>query len=136
MGLETFACEKCGQKLKRRNSATAAHAPTGGAISTPGDSDNRSKRTAIAIGVLVLAAIGLFMSAFTTTTVLNGSGTIWIGVVVAGIGTALAFFFGAANWVRVIAAICLALGLISAFNIEHQLTQKRNEISNIFNNGP
>lgn len=137
VGLDEFACNKCGHKLKRLGAKTAASSQTGRMTApAPGNPANKGKKTGIAIGVLVLAAIGLFMSTFTTTTVMNGSGTIWIGVVVAGIGTAIAFFLGAANWVRVIAAICLALGLFSAFYIEHELTQKRTEISNIFKNGP
>lgn len=88
------------------------------------------------IGVLILAAIGLFMSTFTTTTLLSGSGTIWVGVAVAGTGAALAFFLGAANGIRVTAAICLAISLASAFYIEHELDQKRHEISKIFDSHP
>jgi len=48
-------------------------------------------------------------------------------------GTAVAFFMGAATWVRAVAALCLAIALFNAFYMEHQLSNKRNEISQIFN---
>ncbi len=76
------------------------------------------------------------MSAFTSVSLMSGSGTVWVGVAIAAVSVALAFFLGATNGVRVTASICLALGLASALYIEHQLDQKRTEMSNIFKNGP
>jgi hypothetical protein len=64
----------------------------------------------------------------------SGSGQVWTGVAIAGVGTAVAFFLGAANWVRVIAIICLVAGLANAVYIETQLSEKRSELSEIFDN--
>jgi hypothetical protein len=41
---------------------------------------------------------------------------------------------GAAPWVRVVAAVRLAVALFNAFYMEQQLSNKRNEISQIFHN--
>lgn len=51
---------------------------------------------------------------------------------VAAAGTAVAFLMGATNGVRVVAALCLGLSLFSAFYMEKQLSDKRNEISQMF----
>ena len=56
------------------------------------------------------------------------------GVGVVAAGTAVAFFMRATKWVRVAAALCLAFSLFNAFYMEKQLSDKRNEISQIFNN--
>jgi hypothetical protein len=97
------------------------------------DTANRSKQTAIAIGVCVLAGIGLVMS-MQSVSLLTGTGSLWTGVGVAAAGTAAAFFLGAAKWVRVVAALCLAFSVFNAIYMDNQLSQKRSEISEIFNN--
>jgi hypothetical protein len=102
----------------------------GVAISAPA---NNSKNAAVAVGVCVLVVIGLVMS-MQSVSLLSGSGTIWMGVGFVAAGTAVAFFLGAAAWIRVIAALCLAFALFSAVYMEKQLSDKRNEISQIFNN--
>jgi Protein of unknown function (DUF2510) len=91
-----------------------------------------STKPAVAVGVCVLVAIGLVMS-MQSVSLLSGSSTVWIGVGFVAAGTAVAFFLGAASWVRVIAALCLAFALFSAVYMEKQLSDKRNEISQIFN---
>ncbi|WP_254849349.1 hypothetical protein [Mycobacterium sp. GA-1841] len=47
-------------------------------------------------------------------------------------GTAVAFFLGAAKWVRIVAAVLLALALVNAIYIENEMSNKRNEISQMF----
>lgn len=98
----------------------------------PADS-NKSKLAAVAVGVCVLVVIGLIMS-MQSVSLLSGSGPIWIGVGFVAAGTAVAFFMGAATWVRVVAALRLAFALFNAVYMEKQLSDKRNEISQIFNN--
>ena len=111
--------------------------PAGVSCSAPGPTEaeksNNSKKTAVAIGVCVLVVIGLVMS-MQSVSLLTGTGPVWTGVGVVAAGTAVAFFMGAAKWVRVVAALCLALSLFNAFYMENQLSEKRNEISQIFNN--
>lgn len=96
------------------------------------DKAGNSKKAAVAIGVGVLVVIGLVMS-MQSVSLLSGSGPIWTGVGFVAAGTAVAFFMGATKRVRVVAALCLALSLYNAFYIEKQLSDKRNEISQIFN---
>jgi hypothetical protein len=108
-------------------SPSVAPAPTGT------DATSKSKQTAVAIGVCVLAGIGLVMS-MQSVSLLTGTGSLWTGVGVAAAGTAAAFFLGAAKWVRVVAALCLAFSIFNAFYMENQISEKRNELSEIFDN--
>jgi hypothetical protein len=101
-------------------------------VGVPADS-NKSNLAAVAVGVCVLVVIGLIMS-MQSVSLLSGSGPIWIGVGFVAAGTAVAFFMVAATWVRVVAALCLAFALFNAVYMEKQLSDKRNEISQIFNN--
>lgn len=103
--------------------------PTG----TPSAESDKAKKIGIAIGVLVLSVIGLVMSQ-QPVSLFSGSGQVWTGVALAGVGTAVAFFLGAAKWARVIAIICLVAGLANAIYIETQLSEKRAELTKIFNN--
>ena len=97
------------------------------------DDSDHSKQTAVAIGVLVLAGIGLVMS-MQSASLLTGTGSIWMGVGIVGAGVAVAFFMRAAGWVRVVASVLLALALFSAFYMEHQISEKRDEITQMFDN--
>jgi hypothetical protein len=80
-----------------------------------------SKRTAIAVGVSVLAIVGLAMS-MQSVSLLTGSSPVWTGVAIVGVATAVAFFMGAGTWVRAVAAALLAVALLNAFYIESQLS--------------
>lgn len=99
-------------------------------VGVPDDS-SKNKKTAVAIGVCVLAVVGLVMS-MQSVSLLTGSGPVWTGVAVVGVATAVAFFMGAATWVRVIAAVLLAISLLNAFYIENQLNEKRDELTHVF----
>jgi len=92
-----------------------------------------NKKTAVSIGVLILSAIGLFMT-MQSVSLFSGTGSIWTGVAVIAAGAAMSYFLGAAKWARVIALVCLVFGLLNAFYIEKQMSDKRNEISQIFDN--
>lgn len=106
----------------------------GTAWSAPAEADNSNsgKKAAVAVGVCVLVVIGLVMS-MQPVSLLTGSGPVWTGVAVVGAGTALAFFLRAATWVRVVAALLLAISVANGFYIENQLSQKRDEITHMFN---
>lgn len=101
--------------------------------SPPRPTRNNNREAAIGIGVVVLVVIGLVMT-MQSVSLMTGSGQIWTGVGMVGAGTALAFFMGAKKTIRVVAAICLAFALINAFYIESQMNEKRNQISEIFDN--
>lgn len=92
---------------------------------------NNSRKTAVAIGVCVLVVIGLVMS-MQSVSLLTGSGLVWTGVAVVAGGTAVAFFLGAATWVRIVAVLCLAFALFNAFYIENQMSNKRDELTHMF----
>lgn len=101
-------------------------------VGVPSSDSGKGKTTAVAIGVCVLVGIGLMMS-MQSVSLMTGSGPIWTGVGVVAAGTAIAFFMGAPKWVRVIAALVLALALVNAFYMENQLSEKRQELSHLFN---
>ncbi|MBP2454648.1 DUF2510 domain-containing protein [Mycolicibacterium lutetiense] len=98
---------------------------------TAPDKANNGKQAAVAAGVCVLVVIGLVMS-MQSVSLLTGSGPVWTGVAVVAAGTAVAFFLGAAKWVRIVAAVLLALALVNAIYIENEMSNKRNEISRMF----
>ncbi|OBF09938.1 DUF2510 domain-containing protein [Mycobacterium sp. ACS4331] len=95
------------------------------------DDSSRNKTTAVAIGVCVLAVVGLVMS-MQSASLLTGTGSIWTGVALAGVATAIAFFMGAATWVRVVSCVILAISLLNGFYMENQISEKRNELTQMF----
>jgi hypothetical protein len=109
--------------------------PAGGPNSIPArpgaDDSGDSRKTAVSIGVCVLAVVGLFMS-MQSVSLMTGSGPVWTGVAVVGGATALAFFLRGAKWVRVVAGVLLAISLVNAFYIENELSQKRDQITHEF----
>ncbi|MEW2481433.1 DUF2510 domain-containing protein [Mycobacterium sp. NPDC049093] len=109
---------------------TSWSGPASGPTAT--DKANSGKQAAVAAGVCVLVVIGLVMS-MQSVSLLTGSGPVWTGVAVVAAGTAVAFFLGAAKWVRIVAAVLLALALVNAIYIENEMSNKRNEISRMFN---
>lgn len=96
---------------------------------------SNSREQAIAVGVLILSGIGLVMS-MQSASLLTGTGSIWTGVALAGVGAAAAFFLGAAKWARIVAIVILVLALFSAGYMEKQISDKRNEISHMFDTSP
>lgn len=104
-----------------------------GPASEPGgvNRSSSSTKTAVAIGVCVLVVIGLVMS-MQSVSLITGSGPVWTGVGVVAAGTAVAFFLRAATWVRVVAVLVLALSLANAFYIEDQLSNKREQMTHLF----
>ncbi|ORX15159.1 hypothetical protein AWC32_14130 [Mycobacterium xenopi] len=109
--------------------------PAGASTVAPGarlvDDSSGSRKTAVSIGVGVLAVVGLFMS-MQSVSLMTGSGPVWTGVAVVGGAVALAFFLRAAKAVRVVACILLASSLSNAFYIENELSKKRDEITHTF----
>ena len=103
-----------------------AFAPT-----APVDDSSDSRKTAVSIGVGVLAVVGLFMS-MQSVSLMTGSGPVWTGVAVVGGAVALAFFLSAAKAARVVACILLAISVANAFYIENELSQKRDQITHVF----
>lgn len=91
-----------------------------------------SRSTATAVGVCVLSGIGLVMS-LQSTSLMNGTGNIWLGVALTAAGLAIAFFLRADTWVRTVAAVVLVIAVFSAGYMEKRLSDKRDEISHMFN---
>jgi hypothetical protein len=104
---------------------TPVGVPTGS-----GNGDN-GKKAAVAVGVCVLVVVGLVMS-MQSVSLLSGSGPIWIGVGIVAAGVAVSFFMGAATWVRIVAVLLLVVAVGNALYIENQLSNKRNELTQIF----
>lgn len=103
-------------------------------MAAPATSESSAgRRTAVAIGVCVLVGIGLVMS-MQSASLLTGTGPIWTGVGFVAAGTAVAFFLGAAKWVRVVASLLLALSLFNGLYMEKQISDKRDELSRVFDN--
>ncbi|ORB14303.1 DUF2510 domain-containing protein [Mycobacterium noviomagense] len=108
-----------------------ASAPNLPLAASPANGSSGSGKTAVSIGVGVLAVVGLFMS-MQSVSLMTGSGPVWTGVAVVGGAVALAFFLRAAKAARVVACILLAISLANAFYIENELSKKRDEITHTF----
>lgn len=83
--------------------------------------------------ILAGAVIGLIMS-LQSTTVLQGSGTIWTGFAIAGGASVAANWIlknGLPPWVRAVAVICAVLAFINAIAVENELDERRQEINDI-----
>lgn len=155
-GVDYVLCPECGATLKASATSTrlrcaqcraefpkssAKPAPRPAAKpprpplppAAPAQPSDGGRKGAVAGGVLVLAVVGLIMS-MQPVTMLTGSTMVWVGVAVAAAGTALAFFLRAQTWVRVVAALLLAVAVGNALTIENELSKKRGEFTNSFNN--
>lgn len=78
-----------------------------------------------------MIAVGLVMS-MQSASLMTGSTLVWTGVAVVAAGTAAAFILRGAMWVRIVAVIVLILALANAVYIETQLTERRNEMTRMF----
>jgi hypothetical protein len=85
---------------------------------------------AITAGV-VLVLIGAAMQ-FQSVSLLTGAGTLWIGAGLALGGVVMIFAFHGRTAIRAIAVIALVFCVGNVVYVEHQLTQKRQEIQQIF----
>lgn len=101
------------------------------AAPSPPTASTTGKKAAVAAGVCVLVVIGIIMT-LQPVSLISGSGIIWTGVAMTTGGTAVAFFLGGPIWVRVIACLALGFTLLGAFYTEHEMSVRRDELSNIF----
>lgn len=94
-------------------------------------SPNKGRKTAVGLGALVLGVVGLMMS-MQSVSLLTGSGPVWTGVAVVAGGLAAALFLSAANWARAVVAVMLVVSLGSAIYIEKQMSDRRDELTHLF----
>ena len=132
-----LVCPKCQSRLTipPGQSGRVKCADCGAVFPVPVIQSARSatdREKAVAIGVCVLAVIGLVISQ-QSVSLMTGSGIVWIGVALVGGALALAYFLGARTWVRVVAGIVLALTFFSACSTEHELELRRIQVRNTFN---
>ncbi|BBZ03544.1 hypothetical protein MCHIJ_29810 [Mycolicibacterium chitae] len=104
-----------------------------GEPSAEAEKNSKGKQTAVAVGVCLLVGIGLLMS-MQSVSLMSGSGPLWTGVGFVAAGLAVSFFLGAANWVRVVAVAVLLLALVNVLYVENEMDNRRNEISQLFDN--
>lgn len=124
----SFVCPKCGVRLVAAPGAAKSIrcGQCGAAFSSSAAVPAATKSPSATAGVCVLIAVGLVIS-LQPVTLLTGSTMVWIGVAIVGGGMALAFFLRAHGWVRVVAAIVLALALANALSVENQLSDRRQQ---------
>jgi hypothetical protein len=90
---------------------------------------------ALRAGALVLAVIGVCLAAFTTVSLASGMSTVWTGMALAIGGAVLAFAGRTGRATKIVCVVLATLAIVSAICDNHQLDQKRQEISNILNGG-
>jgi len=92
----------------------------------PLDHSGLSKKASAAIGVCILAAVGLFITMQSVS--VYGTGSLWFGVGMVAAGAAASFFLGAPTWVRVIAIMCLVFSLFNGVYLEKKVFDMRDAI--------
>ncbi|WP_301161074.1 DUF2510 domain-containing protein [Mycolicibacterium fortuitum] len=100
---------------------------------SPAADDRPSGRqNTVAVGVCALSIIG-FVISMQSVSLMTGTGQIWLGVGLTAVGVACAFFLGADTLVRVLSVVVLIVAAANALYVENQLSNKRTEISRMFN---
>lgn len=90
-----------------------------------------TKEAAVSLAAGVLVLIGGAMQ-FATVSVASGAGILIIGAVLVFGGFLLAAIGDAKVWLTIVALIVTGLCVLNVVSTEHQLDQRRQEISNIF----
>jgi hypothetical protein len=90
---------------------------------------------AFRVGALVLAVIDVCLAAFTTVSLASGMSTVWTGMTLAIGGAVLAFAGRTGRATKIVCVVLATLAIVSAIYGNHQLDQKRLDISNILNGG-
>ena len=91
----------------------------------------------VKFALIALGLVGAGIAMFTEVSVASGTGLVWTGAILAGVGAiGAAMFQRYVGWGVRIVCILLALAAIgSAMYDQHQVQQKRNEINQILNGG-
>lgn len=94
--------------------------------------DDRSRW--VSAGLMAGSVLGLFM-AFQSASLLTGTGSLWVGVGIAGAAAIAACILWRLLriWVPIVALIAVGLALLNVVYVEVQMQEKRQEISEIFN---
>lgn len=90
-------------------------------------------RATVSVVVFVAAAIG-FVMANQETSLLNGTTNLWIGAILAcaAVGGGWVFRAYVLTWVWVLAVVAAVLAVTNVLHVEHQMSERRDEISRIF----
>jgi hypothetical protein len=89
---------------------------------------NTTNTTAKDVAAILLGVLGLGMAGLQNTNLLEGTGKIWMGVVVAAMGVAIALALGARRGAQVLTVILLAFSLWCALWMENKMDQQRAEL--------
>jgi hypothetical protein len=95
--------------------------------------------TIASLGILGVASIGTYLAAFTSVSLLTGTGTVWAGValcVVALVAAVVWSVMSETKWLWIVCAALLIVAGSSAIYDEQQLNHQRQQIQQIFNDMP
>jgi hypothetical protein len=105
--------------------AWGVYAPLAPSTATTITIKNLSLVAAVVAGGL--AVIG-FVINIQPVSILSGSTTLWIGLVVAGLGVPIAFLGKAKLWVSIIVSLVVAFCLLNAIVTQHNLDDRRSQL--------
>ena len=83
--------------------------------------------------VLAAGLLGGALACFTQVSLLSGTGTVWVGVVIAMLALVVCAVARLGRVFLIVLAIVVALALSAAIYDEVQLSHKRHELSHLFN---
>lgn len=92
---------------------------------------------AVTFGLIALGVIGAALALFTQVSLASGTGTVWLGFVLAGLAVVGSFLIpGTPRWLKVTLTILALLALIGAIYDEHELSVKRQQLQQILDQLP
>ena len=94
---------------------------------------SRRAQPAVIIGLLVVSVVGLILNQ-QSVSIASGSSVVWMGFALTVVAAVVAFVVSdMPAWVKVVLIIIAVIAFGSAIYVEHELMQRRREITNILN---
>lgn len=121
------------QRESRQHFPDADWAPESAAKYQAQDRGDREvAKPGVAFGILILGLVGWFLSS-QSTSLMEGTGKIWLGVAVAAVALTLTFILKGGVWLKVVAGLLAFIALFNGVSMEDQLSDRRGEISDMLN---
>jgi hypothetical protein len=96
---------------------------------------NGELRGVVGFICLALALVGAGIALFVQVSVASGTGTVWVGAVLAGVGAIGAGVMKARGGTRILCVLLAIAAIAGASYDQHQVDQKRHQIEQILDGG-
>lgn len=100
----------------------------------PAQRPPETDRTVVQIvtAMVIAASVGGLILSQQSVSVMTGSGIIWVGVALCGGASVVTWVVGMLpTWTRAVAGLAAAVALLTAWSVESELDDRRQEIGNL-----